>query len=146
MPPSSADPSADLLRRQRKWPLNAETRGGRSIERGSSVQPLARGHVMGGARVSGQLGLQLADQAVALGDHAVLVDRLEVLLASQDERVVAEPGELVHRAADHLAHAVLHEARVAVGLLDHLGLVGALHQLVDPVSYTHLTLPTIYSV
>ena len=32
---------------------------------------------------------------------------------------------------DHLAHAVLDEARAPVGLLDHRGLVGALHQLVD---------------
>ena len=32
---------------------------------------------------------------------------------------------------DHLAHAVLDEARAAVGLLDDGALVGALHQLVD---------------
>ena len=34
-------------------------------------------------------------------------------------------------AADHLAHAVLDEAGVAVRLLDDRDLVGALHQLVD---------------
>ena len=39
--------------------------------------------------------------------------------------------EALDRAADGLAHAVLHEARAAVGLLDHRGLVGALHELVD---------------
>ena len=34
-------------------------------------------------------------------------------------------------ARDHLAHAVLDEARAAMGLFDDLDLVGALHQLVD---------------
>ena len=34
-------------------------------------------------------------------------------------------------SADHLADAVLDEAGIAVGLLDHGDLVGALHQLVD---------------
>ena len=74
---------------------------------------------------------QLAEQAVAVGDDVVLVDRLEVLLARGDERVVAQLGQPVDDAADHLPHAVLDESRAAVGLLDHRALVGALHQLVD---------------
>ena len=41
------------------------------------------------------------------------------------------PAKPLGRLAHHLAHAVLHEARVHVRLLDHLDLVGALHQLVD---------------
>ena len=40
-------------------------------------------------------------------------------------------AELLDGQADHLAHAVLHEARVHVRALDHLDLVAALHQLVD---------------
>ena len=78
-----------------------------------------------------ELAAQLAEQPEALGDDVVLVDRLEVLLARRDERVVAQAAEALDRAADRLAHAVLDEARAAVGLLDHRALVGALHQLVD---------------
>ena len=78
-----------------------------------------------------QLARELAEQAVALGDDVVLVDRLEVLLAREHERVVAEAAELLDRHPHHLAHAVLDEARAAVRLLDDLDLVGALHQLVD---------------
>jgi hypothetical protein len=40
-------------------------------------------------------------------------------------------GKRATTPRDHLAHAVLDEARAAVRLLDHRGLVGALHQLVD---------------
>ena len=40
-------------------------------------------------------------------------------------------GKAATDPADHLAHAVLDEARPAVRLLDHGALVGALHQLVD---------------
>ena len=78
-----------------------------------------------------ELVAQLAQQPEAVGDDVVLVDRLEVLLARRDERVVAQLGQPLDDAADHLAHAVLDEARPAVGLLDHRALVGALHQLVD---------------
>ena len=60
-----------------------------------------------------------------------MVDRLEVLLARRDEGVVAQVSEALDRATDRLAHAVLHEPRTARGPLDHRGLVGALHQLVD---------------
>ena len=45
--------------------------------------------------------------------------------------LVAERAEALDDAADHLAHAVLDEARAAVRLLDDRALVGALHQLVD---------------
>jgi hypothetical protein len=68
---------------------------------------------------------------VALGDDVVLVDRLEVLLARRDEARAVELGKAGDDARDHLAHAVLDEARAAMGLFDDLDLVGALHQLVD---------------
>ena len=51
-------------------------------------------------------------------------------LAETNTRV-GEHRERVDDAADHLAHAVLDEARAAVRLLDDVRLVGALHQLVD---------------
>ncbi len=39
--------------------------------------------------------------------------------------------EAFDHAPDHLAHAVLDEPGAPVGLFDHVGLVAALHQLVD---------------
>src|SRR4051795_8965125 len=78
-----------------------------------------------------ELVAELAEQPEALGDDVVLVDRLEVLLARRDERSVAELREALDDPADHLADAVLDEPRAPVRLLDDLGLVGALHQLVD---------------
>ena len=60
---------------------------------------------------------------MALGDDVVLVDRLEVLLTRRDEARAVELRQLAHDAGDHLAHAVLDEARPAVRLLDDLDLV-----------------------
>ena len=68
---------------------------------------------------------------MAFGDDVVLMDRLEVLLASRDEARAVERREGGDDARDHLAHAVLDEAGPAVRLLDDLDLVRALHQLVD---------------
>ncbi len=82
-------------------------------------------------RAERDLAPQLLEQTVPLGDDVVLVDRLEVLLAGGDERAAVELGEGLDDPADHLTHAVLDEAGPAVGLLDDLDLVGALHQLVD---------------
>src|SRR3712207_9006288 len=49
----------------------------------------------------------LFQSPVALGHHVVLVDRLEVLLARHQERVLPETAELVEPHAHHLTHAVL---------------------------------------
>src|SRR4051795_3808940 len=78
-----------------------------------------------------ELREDLADEAGALRDDVVAVDGLEVLLAGEDEATVAKAGVGLGDPADHLADAVLYEARVAVRLLDDRDLVGALHQLVD---------------
>ena len=86
---------------------------------------------MPGGLARAELAAQLAEQAVALGDDVVLVDRLEVLLARGDEAVAVQLREGCDHAREHLAHAVLDEARPAVRLFDDLDLVGALHQLVD---------------
>ena len=50
---------------------------------------------------------------------------------ARTKEFVEQLAERLDDAAHHLAHAVLDEARPAVGLLDHRALVGALHQLVD---------------
>ncbi len=68
---------------------------------------------------------------MAFGDDVVLVDRLEVLLARGDETAAVEVAEPLDRAGDHLAHAVLDEARAGVRLFDDRDLVAPLHQLVD---------------
>ena len=98
---------------------------------GSPVEPLARGDVMLGVLARGLLVAKLPQQAEALGHDVVLVDRLEVLLACVREVSVREEVQPLDHSAHHLAHAVLDEARTAVGLLHDGGLVGALHQLVD---------------
>src|SRR3954447_11904612 len=110
-------------------PARAGIRAWRSARAG--VQPLAHRRVMREVPARAQLVAQLAQEPEALGDDVVLVDGLEVLLARGDERVVAQAVEALDRAADGLAHAVLDEARAAVGLLHDGGLVGALHELVD---------------
>src|SRR5436190_8239739 len=99
--------------------------------RRESVEPLALRHVTCGALAAGGLRGHLAEQAGTLGHDVVLVDRLEVLLPSHDERVRLELAELVERHPDLLADAVLDEARAAVGALHDGELVGALHQLED---------------
>ena len=97
----------------------------------AAVEPLAHGELALGVLARAQLVAQLREPAEALGHDVVLVDRLEVLLPRRDERVGMQVGHPVDDAADHLAHAVLDEARPAVRLLDHDALVGPLHQLVD---------------
>ena len=97
----------------------------------AALEPFAHRRVMRDVLAGVELAAQLAEQPEALGDDVVLVDRLEVLLARRDEGVVAQVAEALERAANRLAHAVLHEPRTTCGLLDHRDLVGALHQLVD---------------
>ena len=82
---------------------------------------------------------QLAEHAVAIGDHVVLVDRLQVLLAGGDEDVIAELGQIVDDAADHLAHAVLDEARAAAFGADALVVpLGVDTYDGDPISHFRL--------
>ena len=54
------------------------------------LEPLALGHVVAGVLAALELGEDLREQARALGDDRVAVDRLEVLLAGEDEAAVAE--------------------------------------------------------
>jgi RNA polymerase primary sigma factor len=77
------------------------------------------------------LRAEIAESPVALGDDVVAVDRLEVLLAGQDEGPGRQIAVALDDLAHHLPHAVLDETRLGVGLLDHGELVGPLHQLVD---------------
>src|SRR6266516_2273530 len=78
-----------------------------------------------------ELGEDLGEKPGALGDDRVPMDRLEVLLAGADEAAVAKLRVALGHPPHHLADAVLDEPRAAMGALDHLDLVGALHQLVD---------------
>src|SRR6478735_6487062 len=92
-----------------------------------AAQPIVE-RLVGATVAARELGAQLSQQPRALGDHVVRVDRLEVALVGLHEGVVLELGELLDDARDHLAHDVLHEARIGVRLLDDMQLVGALQQ------------------
>ena len=130
---SGVDYFFGLRRMLREADERRAARPSRSSERGQRprVEPLAHRRVVREVLAGGQLVAQLAEQAEALGDDVVLVDRLQVLLAGGDERASPRTPKRVDHAAHHLAHAVLDEARAPVGLLDDGALVGALHQLVD---------------
>ncbi len=65
--------------------------------RSRRLQPLAHRPVMGLVLAARQLGPQLAERAVALGDHVVAVDRLQVLLARHHERLVGQVGVAARR-------------------------------------------------
>src|ERR671919_736801 len=95
------------------------------------LEPLAHREVVARVLAGVDLGADLAQEAGALGDDVVAVDRLQVLLAGADEAALLERRVCLDDAADHLAHAILDEARVRVRLLHHGHLVRALHQLVD---------------
>src|SRR5918992_2336080 len=121
-------------------PVSCETQPGRTDDvqtlslkhaRRARFEPIPLRDVSRGPNARLDLLHELAHQAMALGDHVVLVDRLEILLAGGHEGLVAEAGEALGRHADHLPHAVLDEARPHMGLLHDLDLVRALHQLVD---------------
>src|SRR5207248_4644477 len=82
------------------------------------LEPLAHRDVVPRVLASPQLGADLAEQPVPLGDDVVLVDRLQVLLPGEHERFVVEVRIGRDQATHHLAHAVLDEARPAVRLLN----------------------------
>ena len=93
------------------------------VRRDGRLEPFALGHVAARVLAALELGDDLGEQPRALGDHGVAVDRLEVLLAGEDEAAVAELREGLGDAPDHLANAVLDESRIEVRLLDHGHLV-----------------------
>src|SRR5829696_9637827 len=97
----------------------------------AAAEPAGRREAVSCRPLAAQLARQVGDEAAVLGDHVVAMDRLEVLLARAHERTVPEPPHPLDREPEHLAHAVLDEPRARVRLLDHVGLVGALEQLVD---------------
>src|SRR3954471_4501398 len=75
--------------------------GDSSPERRSAgrVEPLAHRHVVRGVLAGRELAPELSEHAGPVGGDVVLVDRLEVLLARGDERVVAQLRELLDDAA-----------------------------------------------
>ena len=60
----------------------------RILSVGGSLKPLSDGGVPAGVLAAGELALDLAEEAVALGDDVVAVDRLEILLAGVNEGFV----------------------------------------------------------
>ena len=90
----------------------------------------SRNRVPGSGLARVELATQLADRAVALGEDVVVVDRLEVDLARQQEVAVTELGVALECAGEREADGVLDEARLQVRVLDDEQLVGTLQQCV----------------
>src|SRR5207245_7764391 len=82
-------------------------------------------------RTALELGAQLAGGAVALREHVVRVDRLQVDLTREEEVAVVELRVAAERFGERVADGVLDEARLQVRMLDDEQLVGSLEQLVD---------------
>ena len=122
---------AGRRRRQLSGPArsHSDARARRVQASGARGEPLIEARLARRACPSDLLA-QLREQAVTLGHDVVLMDRLEVLLARGDEVRTVQRGEHADDAGDHLANAVLDEARAAMGLLDDGDLIRALHQLV----------------
>ena len=78
-----------------------------------------------------QLPAELACRAVALRDHVVRMDRLQVHLPREEEVRVVELWIRGERVSQRDPHRVLHEARLQVRVLDDEQLVGPLQELVD---------------
>src|SRR5262245_41078578 len=102
------------------YPPNPNWPDSRGLCSRHSLEPLAHGDVLRDVVFALYLTQQPADHPVALGDHVVLVDRLQVLLAGEDEGPFAQVAEALDGHSNHLADAVLDEARVHVGLLHDL--------------------------
>src|SRR5207302_160713 len=75
-------------------------------------QPVGEAELL--RRRTGQLVAHGSDGAEALRDHLVVVDRLEVDLAREQEVVRAEGGEALEGRGEGVADGVLHEARLEV--------------------------------
>lgn len=74
--------------------------------------------------VAAQLAGDFINQAVALGNHVVLMDRFEILLAREDECFWAKLATKgIYDSGNHLANAVLDKSWIAVGFLYDLNLV-----------------------
>src|SRR5450756_492447 len=119
--------------------------------RGPDAQRLAHGSQPGGDAVVDKLVTDAHDQAAQdLWVHPVTDGERAVLLFEPGHQRLSLFICQRHRADDlHLGRAgfLLSHARTQC-LVQALkqGQVPALHEHVEPVSYTHLTLPTIYSV
>src|SRR3954451_570427 len=78
-----------------------------------------------------ELPAQLADRPEPLGQDVVVVDRLEVDLAGEDEVVVGQLSVALESALHHQADRILDEPGREVRVLDDEELVRALEELVD---------------
>src|SRR5215211_4519128 len=87
------------------------------------------------------LATHLANRPEPLGEDLVVVDRLEVDLARQDEVVVPKTVDFRERGPDHEPNRVLDEARREVRVLDDEELVRTLQKLVDRRAHRALDQP-----
>src|SRR3954447_26506251 len=104
-------PAGGTRRPSRRWVCatraarRSTTSGSTAPSRSGCAEPFAQ------RRASCAVPAQFAEPPEALGEDAVLLDRLETLLAGRDEGVVAQVAVALERAANRLAHAVLREPR-----------------------------------
>src|SRR5207247_8622015 len=82
---------------------NSRTRP-RTSAMASSPQPVRELGARRRRRARLELRTQLAHRAAALGEHVVVVDRLEVHLAREDEIAVVERGVAVERLLERDSH------------------------------------------
>ena len=112
--------------------LRIGTRNAPPAHAGGVPQPLAHGHVPRHSLPVSISRARSTHQPVALGDHVVPVDRLEVLLARRHEGVARRGRPKRSVAMRTISRTQSSTKRGShVGLLDDLDLVAALHQLVD---------------
>src|SRR5438132_6235621 len=111
-------------------PRPASDSGGR-LSPSRAREPLAELGVAADGLAAVQLPAELACRAVALRDHVVRMDRLQVHLPREEEVRVVELWIRGERVSQRDPHRVLHEARLQVRVLDDEQLVGPLQELVD---------------
>ena len=96
------------------------------------LEPLPLGHVMAGVLAGLELGEDLAEQAGALRDDGVAMDRLQVLLAGEHEAALARGRGRPRRLARTISRTQSSTKRgLRWAFSTTATLVRALHQLVD---------------
>src|SRR5438105_5744877 len=78
-----------------------------------------------------ELATEFSDRAEPFREHFVVVNRLEVQLARENEVAVVQGHVALERRLERDPHRVLDEAGLQMRVLDDEELVGPLQQLVD---------------
>src|SRR5207237_4775934 len=92
----------------------------------SACEPLAQLCVPGLPDTARKLAAHLADRTESLREHLVVVDRLEVHLAREEEVPVRKRVVTLERRLERDPDRVLDEAWLQMRVLDHEQLVGPL--------------------